>query len=90
MLIKQFFDGLEDEDMRFQVLYLQHPHSLDNALDMCEEYRAFKCQRKDFRRFQSVRAIEEGPPEVRINAVSMRSTTEYSHLKTNHIDKLRK
>jgi hypothetical protein len=38
MLIKQFFDGLEDDDLDYYVNYLKSPDSLDKAVDLVYEY----------------------------------------------------
>ena len=58
MLIKQFFDGLADQDASFQILYLQRPHTLDVALDMYDEYVTFREPIRDFRRGQQVRTVK--------------------------------
>ena len=49
MLLKQFFDGLEDEDACYNVKYLQRPRSLDDAVDKLHEYYSFcKVKRDQF------------------------------------------
>ncbi len=42
MLIKQFFDGIEDEDIKYQVKYLMQPRSLQEAIDKLREYDSYK------------------------------------------------
>ena len=42
MLIKQFFDGLDDEDLRYNVEYLKMPYRLDEAVDLVMEHDEFK------------------------------------------------
>ena len=42
MLIKQFFDGLEDDDARYQVKYLMHPKTLQEAVDFLREHDSYK------------------------------------------------
>ena len=58
MLIKQFFDGLADQDASFQILYLQRPRTLDIALDMYDVNVTFKEPIGDIRRGQQVRAVK--------------------------------
>ena len=38
MLLKQFFDGLEDEDLNYYVQYLKSPDTLDLAVELVYEY----------------------------------------------------
>lgn len=38
MLIKQFFDGLQDEDLNYYVQYLKSPDNLDKAAELVYEY----------------------------------------------------
>jgi hypothetical protein len=38
MLIKQFFDGLEDDDLDYYVHYLKSPDNLDKAVELVYEY----------------------------------------------------
>lgn len=43
MLLKQFFDGLTDaEEARYYVRYLQRPKTLDEAVDLMQEYQAYR------------------------------------------------
>ena len=42
MLIKQFFDGLGDDDLRYHVEYLKMPRDLDDAVDLVYEHDEFK------------------------------------------------
>lgn len=57
MLLKQFFDGLTDaEDARYYVKYLQRPRSLDEAVDLMQEYQAYRGKAKTGRR-QPVRMV---------------------------------
>lgn len=42
MLLKQFFDGLRDEEARYCVKYLQRPRSLDEAVDLIVEYQSYR------------------------------------------------
>ena len=41
MLIKQFFDGIHNEEARFQIQYLQKPRTLDRAVDALQQYNTF-------------------------------------------------
>ncbi len=42
MLIKQFFDGIEDGDVYYQVKYLMQPRSLQEAVNKLREYDSYK------------------------------------------------
>ena len=41
MLMKQFFDGLNDESARYRVKCLQRPRCLDDAVDLLLEYQGY-------------------------------------------------
>ena len=41
MIMKQFFDGLHDEEARYHVKSLQHPRNLDHAVELVEQYHAY-------------------------------------------------
>ena len=45
MTLKQFFDGLHDEDARFHVKTLQHPRNIDHAVELVQQYYAY-CSKK--------------------------------------------
>lgn len=47
MLLKQFFDGLQDEEARYYVRYLKRPRSMDEAVDLLHEYRSYKTKGKE-------------------------------------------
>lgn len=64
MLIKQFFDGLQDEDARYYVKYLKHPRSVDEAVDLLHEYRAYRGKGKDSRRSAVRMVYQEDQPQV--------------------------
>jgi len=49
MMIKQFFDGLNDEDLRYHVEYLKMPRRLDEAVDLVYEHDEFKQIKRDSR-----------------------------------------
>ena len=67
MLIKQFFDGLQDDDAEYAVKYLQHPRTLEDAVNKIEEYYTFrqrsKTNSKDStsRRYHNVRSVNRSP-----------------------------
>jgi hypothetical protein len=42
MLIKQFFDGLDDDDLRYNIEYLKMPKGLDEAVDLVYEHDEFR------------------------------------------------
>jgi len=42
MMKKQFFDGLEDEDLRYFVDYLKTPETLDEAVNLVYEYDDYR------------------------------------------------
>lgn len=47
MLLKQFFDGLCDaEEARYYVKYLQRPRSIDEAVDLMQEYQGYRGKSK--------------------------------------------
>ena len=51
MLLKQFFDGLSDaEEARYYVKYLQRPQSLDEAVDLMQEYQGYRGKGKAMKR----------------------------------------
>lgn len=64
MLLKQFFDGLSDEDIRYNVMCLQRPRSLDAAVDLVQEYRSYKSRDKQREKRHAVRVIAEEEPET--------------------------
>ena len=45
MTLKQFFDGLHDEDARFHVKTLQHPRNIDHAVELVQQYYNY-CSKK--------------------------------------------
>jgi hypothetical protein len=45
MTLKQFFDGLHDEDARFHVKSLQHPRNVDEAVGLVQQYYNY-CTKK--------------------------------------------
>lgn len=57
MLIKQFFDGLDDEDARYFVEYLKRPRSLDEAVELLLEYDAYRGIRRETKK--AVRSIQQ-------------------------------
>ena len=46
LLLRQFFDGFNDENLVYDVQYLQRPRTIDEATDMVQEYIAFRGRRK--------------------------------------------
>ena len=69
MLLKQFFDGLQDEDLRYYVGYLKKPNNLDEAVDYLHEYDIHRgierYSRRPVRQIQST--IQERPENIRRN-----------------------
>jgi hypothetical protein len=63
MLIKQFFDGLEDDDLRYNVEYLKMPKDLDDAVDLVYEHDEFRRIKRENTR-NKVHAIQplKAPP----------------------------
>ena len=41
MIMKQFFDGLHDEEARYHVKSLQHPRNLNHAVELVEQYYSY-------------------------------------------------
>ena len=41
MLMKQFFDGIADDETRYNVQYLQKPRTLDQAVELLEQYNSY-------------------------------------------------
>ena len=71
MLLKQFFDGLEDEDLRYYVEYLKNPDNLDEAVELVyeyDEYRNIKREtlQKKGRGFNTERRFKNSKDEVKI------------------------
>ena len=54
MSIRQFFDGLEDEDLRYYVDYLKSPETLDEAVNLVYEY-------DDYRNIKRERSTKKRP-----------------------------
>lgn len=67
MLMKQFFDGLQDEDARYFVKYMKKPCSIDEAVDFLYEYRAYKGKAKDSKK-TSLRVVSEETPACEASA----------------------
>ena len=42
MLLKQFFDGQHDDDIRFYVEYIKAPRNIDDAVEMENEYLGYR------------------------------------------------
>jgi hypothetical protein len=47
MLIKQFFDGIEDDEAKYYVKYLMQPRGLQEAVDRLREYDSYKGIKRD-------------------------------------------
>ena len=83
MLIKQFFDGLGDDDVDFKIRYLQRPKTLDSALDMYDEYIMFKSNshRDTNRKFNPVRVLSEEDKVSKLYEAKDSQTSEINNLK---------
>ncbi len=57
ILMKQFFDGLDDEDVRYFVEYLKQPRTLDDAVDLLHEYDTCRGIKRDTALKRSVRNV---------------------------------
>ena len=86
MSIRQFFDGLEDEDLRYYVDYLKSPETLDEAVNLVyeyDDYRNIKRERVTKKRPEMDRRHSEKSQDYKrredINKLSERSKPTKSH-----------
>ncbi len=70
MLMKQFFDGLDDEDVRYYVEYLKQPQTLDEAVDLLHEYDTCRGIKRDTALKRSVRNVRSMNYDIEtVNAI---------------------
>ena len=62
MLIKQFFDGLDDDELRYHVEYLKMPRDLDDAVDLVYEHDEFRRINRDNAK-SKIQAIQDSEYE---------------------------
>ena len=97
MMIKQFFDGLDDDDLRYNIEYLKMPKGLDEAIELVHEHDQFKrINRENVK--QKVNAVQPSPgqrPQSPASSVPNQSyANEIKEIKlaltqlTNQVDKL--
>ena len=65
MTLKQFFDGLHDEDARYHIQALQHPRSIDHAVELLQQYYNYCSRRGQFSRNRPIVLPErnDGPTQ---------------------------
>ena len=83
MLMKQFFDGLCDDEVNFHVKYLKHPQTLDDAVAQVEKYYFYR-KKNQFQKKSHVRNITEihdGNLEEKIQAVKQKESPESEQIK---------
>ena len=64
MLLKQFFDGLEDKDLRYYVEYLKNPENLDEAVELVYEYDEYRNIKRET--ISTEEKLETSQDDVRI------------------------
>jgi hypothetical protein len=70
ILLKQFFDGVEDENVRYQVKYLKQPKNIDEAVERLYEYLSFEGHSISKVRVRAIHGDEEeAEGEIAINAI---------------------
>lgn len=62
MLIKQFFDGLDDDELRYNVEYLKMPRDLDDAVDLVYEHDEFRKVKREHQKHK-IQTVQE--PQLR-------------------------
>ena len=65
MTLKQFFDGLHDEDARYHIQALQHPGNTDHAVELLQQYYNYCSRRGQFSRNRPIVLPErnDGPTQ---------------------------
>lgn len=63
MLMKQFFDGLDDDKLRYHVEYLKMPKDLDDAIDLVYEHDEFRKIKRDGTKAK-IRAVQDSRPRA--------------------------
>ena len=60
MLVKQFFDGLGDDELRYNIEYVKMPKGLDEAVDLVYEHDEFRQIKRDSKhKIKMVRAYPQ-------------------------------
>ncbi len=73
ILLKQFFDGVEDENVRYHVKYLKQPKNIDEAVERLNEYLSFEGHTLNKTRIRAVQDWgEEFEEEISISAIQKR------------------
>lgn len=73
ILLKQFFDGVEDENVRYHVKYLKQPKNIDEAVERLNEYLSFEGHTLNKTRIRVLQDWgEEVEEEIAINAIQER------------------
>jgi hypothetical protein len=70
MLIKQFFDGLEDDDLRYNIEYLKMPKGLDEAVDLVYEHDEFRKVKRENIKQHKVNAVQPMKEERQLRKLS--------------------
>lgn len=73
MLIKQFFDGLDDDELRYNVEYLKMPRDLDDAVDLVYEHDEFRKVRREPAKHKvlAVQGSQPNPPHNNAGGIQL-------------------
>jgi len=91
MLLKQFFDGLDDEDLNYYVQYLKSPDSLDKAVELVYEYDDRRNIQRETQRFKDRstwredRQHRDRPEKQKLRNINGRSK-DVTKMSKSHVD----
>ena len=86
MLLKQFFDGLQDENARYAIKYLQRPDTLESAVDKLEEYYTFR-DRSNFANSDQQQRYKQNKLRAVLNSDSQFRSSQPDHYSSRNDDK---
>ncbi len=59
MLIKQFFDGLNDDEVKYHVRYLMQPHTLHESVESLRKYDTYRGNKRDQQRVKASHQVKD-------------------------------
>ena len=75
LLLKQFFDGIKDERVRYHVKYLQQPKNMDQAVEKLQEYLSFEGHYINTSKVWKVMDYDEScDDEIQVDTIQERKT----------------
>ena len=82
----RIFDGLQDENARYAIKYLQRPDTLESAVDKLEEYYTFK-DRSNFANSDQQQRYKQNKLRVVLNSDSQFRSSQPDHYSSRNDDK---